>query len=98
MSEDTSTTILYFRDSRVHSWRWQPLMQKWGQLAMFIDPDYLKTTTFLIENGEPIATVFFVRMPLLNPRVPVDYDYYAVTTKHSLSGEEVSIRFNETWG
>lgn len=61
---------------------------------MFIDPDYLKTATFLVENGDPISTVFFVRMPLFMPRVPVGYDNFAVTTFHSVKNRQVSIRFN----
>lgn len=93
-SEDLHNTVLYFRDSRVHSWRWQPILEKWGHLKVLIDPEYLKTATFLIENGEPISTVFFVRVPLSTPSVPIGYDYYAVTTLHSIKDREVAIRFN----
>lgn len=88
------STVLYFRDSRVHSWPWKPLIEKYGHLRMFIDPDYLKSATFIVKDGDPVSTVFFVRMPLYNPRVPVSYDNFAVTTQHSVKDNEVSIRFN----
>src|SRR6266404_1865133 len=57
---------------------------------MFIDPDILKTATFLIVDDEPCSTVFFVRWFLGNGL----YTYYAVTTRHSIQSPIVSIRFN----
>jgi hypothetical protein len=61
---------------------------------MFIDPDFLKTATYIVEDGDPVSTVFFVRVPLFHPRVPVSHDNFAVTTRHSVKDAEVSIRFN----
>lgn len=93
-AERCDKSVLYFRDMRVNSWRWRPLIEKYGHLRMFIDPDYLKTATFLVEDGDPASTVFFIRVPLWNLRVPSGYDYFAVTTKHSVEDIEVAIRFN----
>lgn len=55
---------------------------------MFINPDILKTATFLSVAEEPSSTVFFVRV--FENRTSA---FYAVTTKHSLQ-DIVSIRFN----
>lgn len=94
MGDKSTSRGLYFRDSRVHSWRWQPILEKWGHLRVFVDPKVLKTATFLIVNGEPDSTVLFVGVSLWNPRVPVGYEHYAVTTKHSVKNKDVFIRFN----
>jgi len=54
---------------------------------VFIDPDISKTASFLIENGEPVSTVFFILMKW-------DMAAYAVTTHHSVCDSDLSIRFN----
>jgi hypothetical protein len=79
-----------FRDIRWDSWRWRPILEKWGHLKVFISPSILKTATFLCVNDEPDSTVFFVRWALGGGL----YAYYAVTTRHSLKNSIVAIRFN----
>jgi hypothetical protein len=75
-----------FRGVRCNSWRWRPLLEKWGHLRVLIDPSILYTATFLIVNDDPRSTVFFVRR---------SGESYAVTTRHSIVGHDyVSIRFN----
>ncbi|MDX6270374.1 MAG: hypothetical protein QOD28_1597 [Acidobacteriota bacterium] len=89
---------LFVRDARWNSWRWRPILEKWGHLPVFINPNIPKTATFLIENGEPISTVFFVSVSLLPENNPLlGRAFYAITTKHSVLGD-VSIRFNLTGG
>lgn len=82
--------IFGFQDVRWNSWRWRPLLDKWGSIKMLIDPRILKTATFLVVNDEPSSTVFLIRWLILTDV----YAYYAVTTRHSLSNSVVSIRFN----
>ena len=77
---------LAFRDPRRNSWRWRPVLKKWGNLRLFINPNILKTATFLIVNDEPVSTVFFIGGH--------ESIYYAVTTHHSVKHSRVSIRFN----
>lgn len=55
-----------------------------------IDPDILKTATFLIVDDKPCSTVFFVRYCLAGGQ----YAYYAITTRHSIRSEFADIRFN----
>jgi hypothetical protein len=86
--------ILDFRDIRLDSWRWRPLLEKWGHLRVLINPAILKTATFLIVNGEPNSTVFFVRC---DAGRNVYFDY-AVTTRHSSQHPLVAIRFNRRYG
>jgi hypothetical protein len=59
-----------------------------------IDPDILKTATFLMVNDEPSATVFFKQ--LFTEKGPGTASY-AITTKHSIPtnpNSVVAIRFN----
>lgn len=79
--------LLYYQDPRWNSWRWKPILDKWGHLRVFINPDITKTATFLIENNEPVSTVFFVLMKW-------DMAVYAVTTRHSIFDSDVQIRLN----
>lgn len=78
--------IFGFRDARYNSWRWRPLLEKWGYLRVLIDPSILRTAIFLVVNDQPISTVFFVAAG--------GFTYYAVTTRHSIRHPVVSIRFN----
>jgi hypothetical protein len=92
-------TALAFYDTRWNSWRWRPLLEKYGHLRMFVNPDVIKTATFLFVAGKLSSTVFFVRWPLPGQI----YAYYAVTTRHSIlhpkiKNPEVSIRFNRHGG
>src|SRR5688572_255677 len=86
--------VLCIRDGRWHSWRWKPILEKWGHLRMFVDPKCINSAAFIIENGEPASTVFFVKMPLNREGPPQAYADYAVTTKHSVKDRHVSIRLN----
>jgi hypothetical protein len=83
--------ILCLRDPRRHSWRWGPILEKWGHLRVFINPLHLYSTTFLVHQGEPISSVFFVSLPLDDKG---HVAYYAITTLHSVRDTEVFIRFN----
>jgi hypothetical protein len=89
---------LYYEDARLNSWRWRPLIDRWGYWPLFINPDHLKTTAFLIENEEPVSTCFFVRASL-NSREDIGSAdlfgsaYYAVTAWHCVADLDVSIRF-----
>lgn len=89
-----SEYCLVYEDARWNSWRWRPILQKWGHLKVAVNPNVIKTATFLVINGEPISTVFFVRFPLGEPTAIQGYAYYAVTTLHSVCELDVSIRFN----
>src|SRR5687767_881102 len=86
--------------SRWTSWRWRPILEKWGHLRVFINPRIVYTTTFLIgEDGDPVGTVFFVTAPY----VMWDGDKhgkaeYAITARHCVNGEPVSIRFRRKDG
>lgn len=80
---------LAFRDMRWNSWRWRPLLERWGDLKVFINPTVLKTATFLCVDDSPCSTVFFVRV-FIESGLSAPY---AITTKHSLR-DVVSIRFN----
>lgn len=86
--------MLCFHDIRWNSWRWRPILEKWGHLRVFINPAILKTATFLSVNAKPISTVFFIRWPLEVGLVA----YYAVTTRHSLNRKGVYIEFNKKGG
>src|SRR5882762_52876 len=93
MADNASTSVLAFHDIRWNSWRWRPILERWGYLRMFVDPELLKTTAILIAKGERVGTVFFVRVPL-DDQVShglFGEDYYAVTADHCIRGE-VSIR------
>jgi hypothetical protein len=83
--------VLCLRDPRQHSWRWRPILEKWGHLRVFINPIQLSSTTFLVYNDAPDSSVFFVKWPLDDAG---HVAYYAVTTGHSVKGKKVSIRFN----
>jgi hypothetical protein len=89
---------LVYEDARLNSWRWRPLIDKWGYLPVFFNPAHLKTTAFLIEDGSPASTCFFVRASL-NSRDDIRRPdlfgsaYYAVTAWHCVHGPDVSIRF-----
>jgi hypothetical protein len=86
--------ISYSRDRRIHSWRWQPLIKKWGHLKVFIDPSLIKTAAMTVINGKPDSTVFFVEVPLKDGTSGFGFAYYAITTRHSIHSLDVSIRFN----
>ncbi len=87
----TPAAILCLRDPRWHSWRWGPILEKWGHLRVFINPSEISSTAFLIYNDEPDSSVFFVKWPLGNSN---HFAHYAVTTRHSVKNKQVSIRFN----
>lgn len=93
MGDNASTSVLAFHDKRWNSWRWRPILEKWGHLSVLINPDLLKTTAFLVANRGPIGTVFFVDMPLREVSLDGHF-FYAVTTLHTVADEDVSIRFN----
>jgi hypothetical protein len=61
---------------------------------VFINPDILKTATFLVVNSEPVSTVFFIGWPLSKGSSA----YYAATTYHSVKNSKASIRFNRKEG
>lgn len=60
---------------------------------MFIDPAIIDTSAQLVINGTPDSTIFFVRMPLKPDSSSMGYSYYGVTTRHSVEGSRVAIRF-----
>lgn len=91
MSNNADTSVLAFHDIRWNSWRWKPILEKWGHLRVFINPEMVKTASFLMENNEPVSTVFFLRMDH-------GLSIYAVTTRHSICESDVSIRFNRRGG
>jgi hypothetical protein len=99
MRDNASTPVLAFHDIRWNSWRWRPILERWGHIRVLINPDIIKTVGFLIdEQGNVCSTVFFVRVPLGEPGQQVfGYSYYAVTTWHSVQ-ERVAIRFNKETG
>src|SRR4029077_14368528 len=78
---------------RWNSWRWKPILERWGHLSMFIDPRLLKSTTFLVEKGEEVGTVFFVSVPLGTSQANIFGEaFYAVTVGHCI-GDGVCIRW-----
>jgi hypothetical protein len=80
---------LCLRDPRWLSWRWGSILQKWGHLRVFINPLHLYTTTFLVHDGEPISSAFFISLPLDDQG---HVARYMVTTLHSVKDTEVFIR------
>lgn len=96
MSENRSVpaaSVLAFHDIRWNSWRWRPILERWGYLKVFINPDIVKTTTFLLSNGEIASSTFFVKVPLDPANRTLGSAYYVATTNHSVKGS-VEIRFN----
>jgi hypothetical protein len=62
---------------------------------MLINPDVVKSASFLVSNGTVSATVFFVEVPLGEAKHDLfGSAHYAVTTYHSLLSSSVAIRFN----
>jgi hypothetical protein len=61
---------------------------------MFVNPDVIKTTSFLISDGERIGTVFFVEVGLSNDPENSLFGsaFYAVTAKHCIH-DPLAIRF-----
>lgn len=102
-TERSSVLALSSDRARQNSWRWRPILKRWGHLRMLINSDYLKTCTFLIDEGEPVGTVFFVTVKfgtdgaLLGGRQgPSFIAYYAITASHVVAGpkREMALRFN----
>jgi len=92
MSQSAADNLITLPDARWNSWRWRPVLERWGSHRVFIDPNILKTTAFIIEGGERMGTVFFVRVPLgKNPHDLFGEDYYAITANHVL-GKSMSLR------
>ena len=92
--------VLAFRDRRWISWRWRPILEQWAALRVFINPDIFKTSAFLVSStdGDLVSTVFFVRIPLNPYKYHEGQSYYAVTTRHSLVRQPLSIRLNKRDG
>lgn len=84
---------LAFQDVRWNSWRWRPILERWGALPVFINPAIIDTAAQLVVNGTPDSTIFFVRMPLELDSSAWGYSYYGITTRHSVEGNAVAIRF-----
>ena len=74
---------------------------------MLIDPAHLQTVSFIVQNGVPVGTVFFVQLRFAEDGQALDFRRpeqrnppsvyvanYAVTTRHSVKDERVSIRLN----
>ena len=61
---------------------------------MFIDPSLLKSTAFLVENGEEVGTVFFVSVPLGNTQANTFGEaFYAVTAGHCIAENGATIKW-----
>jgi hypothetical protein len=85
--------LFRFRDVRRNSWLWCPILRVWGHLKVFINPQILRTATFLVDldDDKPYGTVFFVHWFLEGSGIA----HYAVTAAHNVErGPTVGIRFN----
>jgi hypothetical protein len=91
MWDNANTWVLAFHDIRWNSWRWRPILERWGYLKVFASDRVLKTATFVAFDDEPIATVFFVRVRLGELAW---YAHYAITAYHCVNDRVVSILFN----
>ena len=97
MADNASTSVLAFHDNRWNSWRWKPILERWGYLSVFINPLLFKTSAFLVARRGPVGTVFFVDVPL-KELGSEGHAFYAVTTRHTVADEDLSIRFNVKGG
>ncbi len=95
MADNASTFALAFHDVRWNSWRWRPILERWGDIKVFANERILKTATFIAVNDEPISTVFFIRVKL---GATAWFAHYAVTAYHGIKDRVVSILFNAKTG
>lgn len=95
MADNASTSVLAFHDIRWNSWRWRPILERWGDIRMLLNPAITRTASFLFVNGAIAGTIYFVEVPLDPLSHRHGSTYYAITTYHSLvNASRIAIRFN----